>query len=164
MVTLTMVGASRAREGDSFVFLGPVMECGSCPYGSICLSLDVGSEYYVKKARRTSHPCDAIEGGEAVVVEVEKRERAAAVDSKLAMAGSMITFSPAGCGEVGCPSYGICNPPGLDSGTKVSIEAVGGRLECPAGMVRTAITVIRFSPASPGAAPCTSPMSPRAVT
>lgn len=76
------------------------------------------------------------------VVEVEKVSRKAVVEKKIAMEGSKISFQPSECGQVGCPHFYECNPTGVDAGTKVSIETVGEKAECPIGQSRTLVTIM----------------------
>lgn len=139
-MTLTMVGTELAREGASFVYLGPVLECEQCQFAKLCLGLKAGAAYKVTAVRKVRHPCDATEA-EAAVVEVEEVDRSLGAEKKSALDGATVTFAPAGCGRVDCPRYAECNPVGLEDGGKVSLVEVGKRLDCPAGLDRVSARV-----------------------
>ncbi len=139
-IHLTLVSEDMAEEGRRFIYLGPQIECKACKVKDICLNLEKGSEYEVRKLRKPVHDCDMTEG-QVRVVEVEKIPRTAAVEKKIAMEGSMIPFQPSGCGMVGCPHFLECNPTGMDADTKVTIEAVGKKTDCPIGQSRVTVTI-----------------------
>lgn len=141
MIQLTLVSEDLAKEDARFIYLGPQLECKGCKVKDICLNLEKGSEYKIKKLRRPTHECDLIEGP-VRVVEVEKMARRAGVEKKFAMEGSRISFQPSECGQIGCPHFLECNPTGMDAGTKVSIETVGEKAECLIGQSRVLVTII----------------------
>ena len=141
MIQLTLVSEDLAKEENRFIYLGPQLECKGCKVKDICLNLEKGSEYRIKKLRKPTHDCDMIEGL-VHVVEVEKVSRKAVVEKKIAIEGSKISFQPSECGQVGCPHFYECNPTGVDAGTKVSIETVGEKAECPIGQSRTLVTIM----------------------
>lgn len=141
MIQLTLVNEENAEEGRRFIYLGPQLLCKECKIKDICLNLDKGSEYRVKKVRKPVHDCALIDGP-VRVVEVEKVPRSVAVEKKVALEGSKITFAPAGCGRVGCVHYRECNPDGLERKTKVTIEKVGDTAECPMGESRVVVTIL----------------------
>ncbi|KUE74367.1 hypothetical protein AUQ37_04495 [Candidatus Methanomethylophilus sp. 1R26] len=58
MILLTLIGKERAEAGRRFVYIGPEPECSECKVRDICLNLEKGSEYMVRKpsARCTNAP------------------------------------------------------------------------------------------------------------
>ncbi|TQS78781.1 MAG: hypothetical protein A3Q59_00185 [Methanomethylophilus alvi] len=136
MILLTLIGKERAEAGRRFVYIGPEPECSECKVRDICLNLEKGSEYMVRKPRRPVHEC-ALTGEQMQVVEVEKVSREGSVDTKLALEGATVQFKAAACGQTGCPHYLQCNPPGIEDGTKVTIERTEGKADCPVGLNRT---------------------------
>lgn len=137
---LTMVGEEEAEVGNSFVFLGEQIECLDCKYRTICLDLEKGARYTITAVRPPVHDCWLTEG-KARVVEVERTERTACVDKKYAIDGSLITFFPSECGQVGCEHYTQCNPTGIDNGDKVKLGIVCGKAECLIGQNRRIVTI-----------------------
>ncbi len=45
------------------------------------------------------------------------------------------------CHNVACANYRICHPHGIDSGDKVVIEKVDGKMDCPVGKNRTRVVI-----------------------
>ena len=141
MVLITLISEEQAKIGNKFVFLGPRMDCRDCKIKGICFNLEKGSEYEVVSLRKTTHDCQETEGL-VHVVEVEKIPRNVVIDKKYAIEGSMITFIPSGCGQIGCPRYAECNPEGLEKGMKVSVKSVEGKVDCLIGDARMSATII----------------------
>ncbi|AGI47607.1 archaeal conserved hypothetical protein [Thermoplasmatales archaeon BRNA1] len=128
--------------GKSFVYLGPDRECKFCQLKGICFNLEKGSMYRVKSLRKTTHQCEATEGT-VHVVEVEKVSREAAVEKKYAIEGSTVTFACSGCGNIGCPSFKLCNPEGMeDEEIRVELLKVGEKIDCPIGESRNRVTIL----------------------
>ena len=96
------------------------------------------ARYRIVNVRKPEHECYLTEG-KVRIVEVERMCRTVCVEKKYAIDGSLITFFPSECGQVGCPHYHKCNPDGIDRETKVKILSVNGKAECPIGQNRMVI-------------------------
>ena len=130
MVLITLIGATQARAGNRFCFVGPLTECKECRLRGVCFNLEPGALYEVVALRDTVHECPIHEGS-VRVVEVEKRPTLAAVPSKYAIDGSMITFEGRSCDNMGCVNRIYCAPMCLKEGTKIRIADIIGDIECP---------------------------------
>ncbi|MCQ2079471.1 MAG: UPF0179 family protein [archaeon] len=135
---LSMISEELAEVGRTFIFMGMQIECTDCQRKNICLNLEKGCRYRVVSVRAPVHDCFVTES-KYKVVEVEKMERTVCVDKKYAFDGSMITFFPSECGQVGCSHYHQCNPDGIDREDKVKIASVGKKAECLIGQNRMVI-------------------------
>ena len=127
-----MIGDPHAHIGNRFYYMGPNDECKECRLKNVCFNLEAGSLYEIVQLRDTHHEC-ALREGDVRVVVVEKVPFSAAVPKKQAIDGSMITFEPKDCGNLGCPNRKFCNPPNIAVGEKRSITEVVENLDCPLG-------------------------------
>lgn len=132
MVTITLIGEHQAKEGEQFVYMGPLTECRDCKLKAVCFNLDVGNAYKITVIRDVHHECKIHEEG-VRVVEVEKIPMRCAVGQKYAMEGSLITLEDPRCKNLACEKYRLCRPPGLEHGTKYKVTVVKGEVECPEG-------------------------------
>lgn len=67
------------------------------------------------------------------MVEVERMPTRAALPSKAAVEGSMITFEETDCTHIGCPNYRLCRPADASEGMRFRIVSVGEEIECLMG-------------------------------
>ncbi|MFA6805530.1 MAG: UPF0179 family protein [Candidatus Methanomethylophilaceae archaeon] len=132
MVLITLVGEPTATPGSRFYYLGPLTDCKECKLRNVCFNLEQGSLYEITKIREQKHEC-ALREEPVSVVEVEKVAVSACLPKKQAIDGSMITYQPPKCGNIGCENYTKCFPTGSEDGRKYSITEVGGNAECPEG-------------------------------
>src|SRR5688572_5666520 len=80
---LTLVPAHLARAGQGFTFRqAKADECQGCPYARLCLGLEMGHRYEVRKLRGVTHPCALHEGGKVHVVEAEEAPFAASLEAR----------------------------------------------------------------------------------
>lgn len=101
--------------------------------------LSPGRIYRVVKVRPRRIVCPIHEGG-GVVAEVVLDDVEAAVDTRVAVEGAVIAFSPQLCEEVECPSRELCQPQGLVEGDRCKILRVGEGISCP--MNRSLVKVV----------------------
>ncbi|UCE90825.1 MAG: UPF0179 family protein [Methanobacteriota archaeon] len=133
MVLVTVVGKLQCKEGFEFVFGGPLAECRDCKVRNVCFHLEENRRYRVKNLRDVRHDCRIHEDG-VRVVEVEKVSFPAAVPSKVALEGAMLTFEDMECPNLGCPNYDLCRPRGALNGMRFKILSVeGGKVDCEEG-------------------------------
>lgn len=133
MVLVTVVGKLQCKEGFEFVFSGPLAECKECKVRNVCFHLDENRRYRVVQIRNVEHECKIHEGG-VRVVEVERVPTKAALPTKTALEGAVLTFEPSGCINVGCPHYRLCHPLGVVKGMRFKMSSVGSKdMDCPAG-------------------------------
>ncbi len=137
---LTMVADEEAEVGKSFIFVGEQIECTDCKFSKICLNLEKGRKYRIAAVRPLAHKCLLTEES-ARIVEVVKTERVVCVDKKCAIDGSLITFFPSDCKQVGCTHYFQCNPDGLPSEEKVKVGIVGEKADCLLGQMKNVVTI-----------------------
>jgi uncharacterized protein (UPF0179 family) len=68
------------------------------------------------------------------VVEVEKIPIQAAIPSRGALEGSMITYEESDCDRIGCANFRLCSPFGPGEGVRYQISKVlDTEVECPRG-------------------------------
>lgn len=133
MVLVTVVGELQCRKGFEFVFGGPLAECRDCKVRNICFHLEENKWYRVTEIREVHHECRVHEGG-VRVVEVERTPTRAALPTRVALEGSMMTFDDCDCDWVACANYRLCHPPGTAEGMRFRILSIEPtELECPRG-------------------------------
>ncbi len=133
MVLVTVVGELQCRRGFEFVFTGPLAECRDCKVRNVCFHLDENRRYRVVDVRDVHHECKVHEAG-VRVVEVERVPTKAALPSRVALEGSMITYQAGNCRTVGCQYHGLCSPPGASDGMRFKVLSVEpGEVRCPLG-------------------------------
>ena len=118
---ITLIGKSLAEKGVKFIHYGPSAECEACRFKSTCIdSLEEGRMYIINDVKETEHPCPIHEGGKVKVVDVQRAEIKALVDSKKAFEGSMVIFEFPECDKE-CTMRDLCFPEGLYEGDKCKI-------------------------------------------
>ncbi|HEX7391872.1 MAG TPA: UPF0179 family protein [Thermoplasmata archaeon] len=133
MVLVTVVGEQQCRKGFEFVFGGPLGDCRDCKVKNVCFHLEPNRWYRVTEVRDVHHECKIHEGG-VRVVEVEKLPTKAAIPTRSAIEGTMLTFEETDCDRIGCPNFRICRPYGALDGMRFRVAAVkSDELECPIG-------------------------------
>jgi len=132
MVVITLVGKLQAKKGETFVYCGPLSECRDCKLKTVCFNLDVGKWYKVANVRNIHHECKIHESG-VRVIEAEPIGIPASVPSKSAIEGTSILFEPRRCGRIGCSSFRLCNPVGINPGAKYQITTVFEEVLCDEG-------------------------------
>jgi len=132
MVAITLIGEKQAKEGQMFVFMGPLTECRDCRLKQVCFNLEEGRTYTVKLVRSVHHECKIHEGG-ARVVEVEKSPIRATLPTRAALEGTSVNWEEKGCQNIGCSHFGVCSPKGMKGGEKYRIVKVVGYTDCPDG-------------------------------
>lgn len=133
MVLVTVVGEHQCRKGLEFVFEGPVAECRDCKVKNVCFHLEPNRRYRITEVRDVHHECKIHEDG-VRVVEVERVPTRAAIQSRTAIEGSMLSFEESDCDRLGCPNYRLCAPLGVSDGLRFRVASVEGEeIECPLG-------------------------------
>jgi uncharacterized protein len=132
MVAITLVGEKQAKEGQMFVFVGPLTECRDCKLKTVCFNLEEGRTYVIKSVRTVHHDCKVHEGG-VRVVEVEKSPIRTTIPSRAALEGTTYAWQGKECQNLGCERYIMCTPKGMKAGEKYRIVKVAGYVECPDG-------------------------------
>ncbi|MBM4240069.1 MAG: UPF0179 family protein [Euryarchaeota archaeon] len=118
---ITLIGKSLAKEGLQFMYTGSARGCESCRFKNTCIDpLEEGRIYVINDVKGGEHSCPIHEGGKVKVVDVEKADIEALVDSKKAFEGSMIAFDIPDCDE-DCPIRDLCFPRGLFKDDKCKI-------------------------------------------
>jgi uncharacterized protein (UPF0179 family) len=128
-----LIGEHQAKEGEQFVYRGPLTECRDCKLKAVCFNLDAGSTYKITVIRDVHHECKIHEEG-VRVVEVEKIPMRCVVGQKYAMEGSVITLGDMRCKNLGCEKYRLCYPLGLERSARYRVTAIKGEVECPEGI------------------------------
>lgn len=124
---ITLVGKNLAHKGLEFIHYDASAQCGSCRFKSTCIdSLEKGRMYRITDVKGTEHPCPIHEGGKVRVVEVERADINALIDSKKAFEGSVIVFKTPECDRE-CIMRDLCFPEGLYEGDKCKIVENQGK-------------------------------------
>ncbi|MEE8183080.1 MAG: UPF0179 family protein [Thermoplasmata archaeon] len=130
MVLVTLIGERQVKEGNEFVYTGPLSECKDCRLKGVCFNLEEGKRYRISSVRMLHHTCRVHEDG-VRVVEVETVPVDAVVSVKSAVEGSTVTLEFPKCGEIGCEHYRLCHPLGLKDRQKATIIEVKKKINCP---------------------------------
>jgi uncharacterized protein (UPF0179 family) len=132
MVIITLIGERQAKQGYRFIYKGPLTDCRDCRLKAVCFNLDAGGEYRIKELRDVHHDCRIHEDG-VRVVEVEKMPVDCAIQQKMAIDGSTITYDEVRCNNMGCRHYRLCHPHALVRNSKYRVAKVLGDVKCPEG-------------------------------
>ena len=132
MAAITLISESQAKEGNTFYYLGPQLECGNCKLKEVCFNLELGSMYEITAVRDQTHDC-VFNEDRVRVVEIKKVAQRSAVPKKSAIEGGIITFKEQKCEWVACKNYRLCHPYALESGKKYSVIDIDGDAECLLG-------------------------------
>lgn len=133
---ITLIGTNLAEEGLEFMHYGGSSACEKCRFKNTCIdTLEEGRVYIIKDVKHTQHPCPIHEGGKVKVVEVEKSEIKALIDSKVAFEGSNIIFNPTPCDNE-CKQKDLCTPEGLYADDRCKIIKNMGKpqIKCAKGL------------------------------
>ncbi len=133
MVLVTVVGEHQCRKGLEFVFTGPAADCRDCKVRNVCFHLEPNRRYRIIEVRDVHHECKIHEDG-VRVVEVERVPVKAAIQSRSAIEGSMLSFEESDCDRLGCQHYRLCVPIGVSEGLRFRVASVEGEeIRCPLG-------------------------------
>lgn len=145
-MVVTLIGEKIAKVGSEFIYCGPLSECKDCRLRNVCFALDEGRRYKITRVREVKHDCDIHEGG-ARVVEVEKSDTPAIIETRLAINGSTLTFTiREPCTNLGCEKYRECFPQYLKNGERLKIVSVDSEVICPEGSRLTEVKLSRNEP------------------
>lgn len=142
---ITLIGSSLAEKGLEFMHYGAASACEKCRFKTTCIdSLEIGRIYVITDVKDTEHTCPIHEGGMVKVVEVEKSNIEALVDSKIAFEGSNILFNPTPC-ENNCEKKQLCSPPGLYADDRCKIIKNMGKpqFQCAKGL-DLSLVILKF--------------------
>jgi uncharacterized protein (UPF0179 family) len=133
-MVLTLVGASAAKTGARFEYLGMAPECHGCKLKQVCHApgLAPHREYEVRSVRDVRHACpaDFFEGGMRVA-EVQALPVRGTIPAS-ALRGNAVTHAFEECGAV-CLFKRFCNTPALAPGADCAIKAIQEPVECKVG-------------------------------
>ena len=133
---ITLIGINLAQKGLEFTHYGAASACQKCRFKNTCIdTLEEGRVYFIKDVKDTEHPCPIHEGGKVKVVEVEKSDIKALIDSKIAFEGSNIIFNPVSC-DKNCKEQNLCSPEGLYENDRCKIVKNLGKsqIKCAKGL------------------------------
>lgn len=146
-ITVTLVGKGQAETGRLFIHRGPGSKCIDCKYSKVCVeNIKPGRIYEITKIRDKTLFCKQYEI-EMQVVEVVNAKIPAAIPSKQAIPGVIITFKTPVCEEERCTSYELCFPEGLKSGDRCEILKIIQNVRCLLGSPRKKV-LLRLASAS----------------
>ncbi len=132
-----MLSVGQAKVGESFIYRGSGQGCRGCKYFNVCAgNLSVGRIYRVVNVRKRVFKCGALDV-EMCVVDVVEADVEAAVPSKQAIEGVILTLHPQECDNNLCENHILCLPDGLMENDKCEVIRVYGRLSCPKGLQLT---------------------------
>jgi uncharacterized protein (UPF0179 family) len=140
MVVITLIGEHLAKEGEEFVYLGPLTECRDCKLKGVCFNLDPGGMYRITAVRNVKHDCRVFEEG-VRVVEVAKVPQKCVVPQKYAIEGSTISVEGIKCKTLGCANYQVCHPRGLDRTMRFRVARIDREVKCPEGLRLVAVSL-----------------------
>jgi uncharacterized protein (UPF0179 family) len=121
---ITLIGEDLAEEGLVFLFNGPVEECESCRFKASCVeSLEKGRKYIINNVKDNEQRCPIHDKKTVKVVEVERTDINALIDSKKSFEGSTFVYNPAEC-DITCVYHDLCFPEGLIPNDKCTISKI----------------------------------------
>lgn len=124
---ITVIGSRLAKPGETFFFLEEREECKRCNIRGTCLNLDSGRKYEIVSVRNANLLKCALHEGGVLAVEVTNAPIDAYIDSKKAIPGSKITFTPTKTDpqekEDGI-NTDLFSPKGLEKGDKCVVKEV----------------------------------------
>lgn len=131
---VTMLSVGQARVGESFIFRGSGQGCRGCKYFKVCAgNLSAGRIYRVVNVRKRVFKCEVFDV-EMHIVDVIEADVEAAVPSKQAIEGVILTFHLQECDNELCENRMLCLPGGLMENDKCEVIRIYGRLSCPKGL------------------------------
>ncbi len=143
---VTLVGAGQARIGERFIHKGSGSKCSECRYYSICVgNLESGRVYKIVNVRNKILRCEVYDL-DMRVVEVTEAEVPAALASKQAIKGAVLTFHPQNCDEQNCGNIMLCSPGCLKDDDRCEVIEVYESLQCPKGFQLRRVLLRRVSP------------------
>ena len=140
---ITLIGKDLAEEGLVFIFHGSTEVCESCRFKSSCIeSLEVGRKYKIISIRDTEQKCQLHDGDIVKVVEVEKANIDALIDSKKVHLGASLSYNPPKC-NLDCIFHNLCFPEGLFPGDKCTFVKDFGKHDgdCANGFILNKVTI-----------------------
>lgn len=130
---ITLVSNSQAKEGFIFIHKGSASKCEGCKYFHVCVkNLETGRIYKVLRLREKRVQCELAETG-MTVVEVAECEVEAAVLSKQAIEGVIISYQRRNCQAQDCEFLEQCSPKGLLDGDRCEVVKVSESGHCLLG-------------------------------
>ena len=140
---ITLIGKDLAEVGLVFFFYGSTEVCEGCRFKSSCIeNLEVGRKYKIINVRDTEQKCKLHDGNIVQVVEVEKAEIDALIDSKKVHLGASLSYNPPDC-NFNCIFHNLCFPEGLFSGDKCTFVKDLGKHkgDCAKGFMLNKVTI-----------------------
>jgi len=131
---ITLTTETQAVKGSRFV-VHVSSKCRTCRLYRICMGkLREGASYEIIGIRKIKHTCPIL-GSAMKVVEVIELPIKAALPTKKAYEGTIITFTPIPCPKNWrCRNATICKPKALAEGEKTIIEKVKEKIHCPGNL------------------------------
>ncbi len=130
-VLITLISSAQAKENFTFIHRGAAERCRNCRYVKVCSeNLESGRIYRIVRLRERTLHC-ILSGADMRVVEVVEAEVEAAIKSKEAIEGSIITFKPSHCEREECENFELCHPLGLLPNDRCKILRVEEAITCP---------------------------------
>ena len=134
MTKISLIGIDLAKEGIEFTFVGPLVGCAECRIKNVCFNLDPGRTYKILKVREKENPCFVFNQDKVATVEVEEVPEYAHMQyGKKLQEGSSINLKSMNCDQFTCPSIEKCNIMHMRDGSRVTINKVEDKLDCPKG-------------------------------
>ena len=132
-VIITLIGKGQARIGEAFIHRGPGSKCEGCEYSKVCIdNVEPGRIYEIVGVRDRMIFCRRYEI-EMQVVEVVNAKIKAAIPSRQAVPGAIITFRASTCDMESCEYRSLCFPVGLFPNDRCEVLEVTRTLPCPLG-------------------------------
>ncbi len=129
---ITLIGSKLAKTGLEFLYVGEVEECNRCKFKNLCHGkLEKGRVYKIVSVRSSEHPCEIHNDG-VKVVEVCYSNIILCVDTRKAIEGVVLQYSPNRCTNFECENYIFCHPEGIKEGDKFKITKIlNEKVKCP---------------------------------
>lgn len=129
MTHVTLLGKLLCKEGEEFIYLGPLSNCKNCKLKTVCFNLKPGREYKVVKIRDKKHSCQ-VHDQDVFVVEVEELPLIGAVDKKSSK-GDKVTISTIECPHIACEYHMLCTHPGIQKNKEYRVVKTLESINCP---------------------------------
>ncbi len=130
-MVITLVEKEVAKLNYSFIHVGVSKICNNCPLKKVCVDvLKENHSYKVVEVRKKEHTC-LIENQPMLVCVVEEADYTISVENQKYLENMILTRNSLNCKEILCENYDYCMPPLFDRTSKIKVQNILRKLNCP---------------------------------
>ncbi len=130
-MVITLVEKEVAELNYSFIHVGASKICNNCPLKKVCVDvLKENHSYKVVEVRKKEHIC-LIENQPMLVCVVEEADYTISVENQKYLENMILKRNSLNCKEILCENYDYCMPPLFDGTSKIKVQNIVRKLNCP---------------------------------